>query len=93
MAELRGGDGYLGAYLTRADSDMLARLECGMNGCNPGGQCLFIEMPEDVAERIPESFLHRLLTQADVEALDRIGGGEGTAVRVNDGSEVPKVLS
>jgi hypothetical protein len=44
------------------------------NGCNPGGEAMGIQVPDDVAPRIAREWRNRLLTREECEEFDRVYG-------------------
>lgn len=62
------GDQFVGALLLEADSLEEAITASWLLELNPGGEIAAVEIPAAVG-RIPDSFMNRLLTKAEAEAL------------------------
>jgi hypothetical protein len=64
------GQQFLGcAVMAGADLGAAAR-NAHVFGCNPGGEVLGVEFPEDLAALVPARWRRRLLSREDVAAFD-----------------------
>lgn len=61
--------GWLGAAYVEADDPLGACRAALRRGCNPGGEALLIEVPEEEIREVPERDRWRLLSRADLEGL------------------------
>lgn len=74
------GSRFLGACIveiegvvgeTRIQQMQRAHQAAWTHGCNPGGAIRAHEIREDAGKRVPRKWVHRLLTRAECEALER----------------------
>lgn len=73
--------GFLGAFITDAPDARGAVAQANMLGCNPGGEVVIIPAPYDQTEVehvILERHTGRLLSRADIDAMDVELYGPGT---------------
>lgn len=63
------GSQFLGVAIVRGFDIGSASMEAHSKGCNPGGQVMGVEIPEDFA--LPDGFTDRLLTKEECAAFDR----------------------
>ena len=86
-----GEEGFRGAVMVRADGFLEAVTETHWLGVNPGGEALGFDWPDERAALVPESYMNRLLSKAELEVLDGIAGGGGGLVdtRTLEPDELP----
>jgi hypothetical protein len=68
------GQQFLGVSIVEADSDGDAVRIAWDRNCNPGGEVMLLEFPDELALVVPEESKHRLLSREEAEALDEMLG-------------------
>jgi hypothetical protein len=71
------GEQFLGAVISRAHSFPEAIQVAHVLGCNPGGECKGVEIPEEMGLKINKTHIERLLTIEECKEVDGMMGGEG----------------
>jgi hypothetical protein len=64
------GEQFLGSLYIRGKSFCGAVSKSHLLGLNPGGEILFVEVPLDVASRVPEEWIGRLLSREELAQQD-----------------------
>jgi hypothetical protein len=72
------GTQFVGGAVVEAEDVEDAVRVAWREGCNPGVGMLAIQIPEDSLP-MPDGYLNRLMTEAELEGLDKILGGTGLA--------------
>lgn len=71
------GQQWLGCTLIEGETFLSAHLTASMAGANPGGECIGMSFPTELAERVPARLRGRLLSREETEEVDRLLGGDG----------------
>ena len=71
------GQQFLGVSVVDGFNLASAAANAHRLGCNPGGEVMGIEAPEDMIHMVPESYRNRLLTRSEAEELDKLMGASG----------------
>lgn len=69
-------NGWLGACIVEASSEMEAVRETWRREINPGGEVVLFNLTS-VGVAPPKQLVNRLLDRADLRVLDRAVGGDG----------------
>lgn len=66
-----GDDGFHGAVIVHADDFVMAVMECHLRQINPHGEVQGMEIPPDVAARIPDKWKNRILSRQECAEFDK----------------------
>lgn len=72
-----GGEGHRGACIVVAPSDMLAHTKVNLLGINPGGEVLFLELPDPRPDDMAWMELNRLYRRDELLARGFVTMGAG----------------